>query len=290
MRRRAFLVAAGAGAVSGCAGLGLRVVPVPREIDALTVSTDKIYPTHTYHFVAKRCTSETTDARDEKPRITYTDIDAALQPIVHRLVTLDRDVAFDDPPDGLLDLADEYVIDCAGLCSRYAYAEIGYVRTDPTAPPVAEVTAVAFNKAWTSGVELSLRNTLDHPLAVMSGVAPPFGVLHAVGTDGTDNQFTLWSDAYAEDEQISVRGGKVLYPDGGGRFEVAAGSTVTRTYSLTYQLADRFVRGGYVLSERSDGTAFVFGERTGIPFVVSYSSPGLSTMEYIDFRIEFELI
>lgn len=290
MHRRAFLAAAGAGALSGCTGLALRAVPVPYEIQGLTVSTEKIYPTHAYHFYRDHFVNEPTENAIEKSPIEYNDIDAALQPIVHRLITLNHEVPFDDPPEGLIALADDYVIDCSGLCSGHAYAAIGYAHTDPTAPPAAELTAEAFNKPWTGGLNLSLGNTLDQPLTVMTGRAPPFGVLHAVGTNGTDNQFTLWSAAYADDKQITVRGGEVLYPDGGGRFEVSGGSAVRRAYTLTYQLADRFVRGNYVISSRADGRAFVFGERTDIPFVVSYSSPGLPATEYVDFQIEFELI
>lgn len=285
MRRRTFLAVAGAGAVSGCLA---HYAPefVGHEFQDLDVSVEKLFPAHRYYF---HLTGTDADpAAVGKVPIAYTDLDPEIRAVIRQT----RDpgpVGFDNPPPELLATADEALITCLEWCSGSAeYAELSYLERDPAAPPLAELAAEVTEDG--TGLEVTLTNTDDEPIVVFSGAGPPFGALKAVGIDGTDHVIELWSDSF-RNAGVRIRDRRLHYTDVGVTTEFIPGETATRTYELTRRLTDEFVAGRYVLSPRSDASAFVYGEKTDIPFPVRYDRPDdHREKEIVDVRVTVDLV
>lgn len=285
MRRREFLAVAGAGVISGCLA---QYVPgsIDHEFRNLDVSIEKISPAYRYYFYLTR-TDEDPEAAGKEP-IPYVDLDSEVKKAIRQI----RDpgpVGFDDPPPKLIESADEHLITCGEWCSgSYEYAKLYYLEREPSAPPLAELTAAVTEDG--TGIDVTLTNADEDPIVVFSGAGPPFGALKAVGIDGTDHAIELWSDSF-EQSAVEIRDRGLHYTDEGVTTEFAPGESVTRTFELTRRLTDEFVEGRYVLSPRYDASDYVLGEQTDIPFAVEYYPPdNHQKKEIVDFRITIDLV
>lgn len=287
MKRRTLLAVAGAGAISGCLGplspqsSEYGTEPVPYEITNLTVSTEKLYPTHEYHFDVKRRVDD--PVGETKSPVEFSKLKSELQEAIRRIVDPTQPVpaGFDDPPAGLIDTIDQHLIGCP-MCS-VEYVELASFDTDPGADPLADVTAMVVGEQ--TGIHLTLENPNDDPIEVRSGPGPPFSLLLAVGIDGTDHQFQLWSDIYEKAGSITVEEDYVWRADPATYLDIEGGTDVTRTYELAAELTDEFVPGTYILSQRESAADPVYGA----PFPIKYTSPTLPEREVINARVEFDL-
>lgn len=115
--------------------------------------------------------------------------------------------AFDDAPDGLIDLVEN---------TRYVYHDgrfyAAYVEADSTVP-VDIVAAPA--EPTTDGrptLEIGVLNDAETPHSVMSGAPRPLGYLtyEPVDVDGSPPERpVLWTDAYEESDHVHVSDGEV---------------------------------------------------------------------------------
>lgn len=121
--------------------------------------------------------------------------------------------------------------------------------TGPTHLPVAfEATLVddSVGPSDPGRIELSITNTGDERIGVLSGDPGPFGVLRAESASG-DERVTLWSDAYDESDYVYTIGRRVrAVNDIGIVTELASSETRTREYQIGRL---RLKQGTYTVDE-----------------------------------------
>lgn len=301
MKRRTILLATGAGiggvAIGGVIG---RTGPsVSAEIRSLEVSTEPLYPTHGYHFDTTQFLDDPDDVAGKVP-IAFDALDGDLQSVVRQIVLDDRPVGFDDPPPGLIDTVEQYVVGCPEWCDEDdVFVELAYATFDADAEPALAVYADV--TADRTGIHLTMANTSDRTQRVYSAAGAPFGIVAAVGTSETDHWFPLWSDCYEEDDDIRLEDGRIESESVLDTVDVPSSETITRTYELSTRIATDFIPGDYVLSPHSDARSYLFGEERDVPFAVTYvprgsqSTGGLSetrdlAQRHLDFRVTFDLV
>lgn len=285
MRRREFIAIAGASAFGGCqARFGPTSIDL--EFQNLNVSMEKIFPEHRYNFYLTG-TDEDPESTGRSP-ISYADLDPEARRIIWQ-IREPEPAGFDDPPKAILKIADEHLIRCGDWCPVSAeFVMVEYIEPDLSAPPLGEFGATVTEKE--TAIDVTLTNKDDEPFEVFSGAGPPFGALKAVGIEGTDHVIELWSPSFS-DSDVTIRDGRLHYPDVGVMTEFVPGASITRTYQLSRRLTDEFVKGTYVLSPRSDASSFVFGEKTEIPFPVEHYNPDNHRLkEIVDFRVTVDLV
>jgi hypothetical protein len=225
MKRRTLLAIAGAGAVSGCLvntsfqSTEIGEKSVAKEISNLAVSTEKLYPSHEHHFDVDRRVYDLTG--ETKEPLEFSDLGPELREAVRRITDPTEPIpaGVDDPPDGFIDTIDRHLIGCP-MCSA-EYVELVSIDTDPTADPIADVTATVGGEQ--TEIQLALENPNVDRIEVRGGPGPPFSILRAVGVDGTDHQFQLWSEIYEEDGHITVEDDYVWRTDAGTYLNIEGG-------------------------------------------------------------------
>jgi hypothetical protein len=92
--------------------------------------------------------------------------------------------------------------------------------------------------------ELSLTNTADETLEIVTGAPAPFGVLRAeaVGDDSGSPRL-LWSDAYTESDHVSFYRRGLVPDDIGEITEMGAGETLTQAYEVAFPPGEYHVDG-----------------------------------------------
>jgi hypothetical protein len=92
--------------------------------------------------------------------------------------------------------------------------------------------------------ELSLTNTEDEVLEVVTGAPAPFGVLRAenVGDDSGSPRL-LWSDTYADSDHVSFYPRGLVPDDIGEITEMGAGETLTQAYEVAFPPGEYRVDG-----------------------------------------------
>lgn len=286
MKRRTFLAVAGAGAVGGCLrpsssqSQDYGTEPVPYEITDLSVSVERVFPTHEHHFDVERRIHDLEG--ETKDPIKFADLDPELREAIRRIDDRSGNVpvGFDDPPAGFKELVEQHLLASSPLSGDYV--ELAYYDTDPDADPIADADATVTDDH--PELQLTFRNPGDVPIEVESGGPPPFAVLHAIGVGDGDDHFWLWNDAY-EAAGVSVSNGYLFASDGEYHMKVEPGETVSRRYYAAAELTDEFVEGTYILSQDGD----VENSLYGAPLPVEYYSPALPEREVINPRVEFDL-
>ena|GEM_PF-2503874 len=154
-----------------------------------------------------------------------------------------RDVGFESEPTRLREyLADIVWVDGFDDDRLRAFTVLSTGADDPP-PTSTEATSVGEIAAPASPVTFTLtaRNRSDRPLAVFSGVRPPFG---PVGLDGVDERSADWIPLFAPDEPLEhlppFRSLGVAASSFHDRYE--PGETETRRYQL--RATERTVRPG----------------------------------------------
>lgn len=295
MKRRTLLLATGAGIGAGGVALGEAIFGtgsgVSAEIRSLDVTTETLYPSHDYHFDTTPL--DDPDEASGKAPIAFDALDTDLQSTVRQIITDDRPVGFDDPPPELLDTVNQHVVRCPHLCNGgHDYVELTYAETSESPEPALALYADVTGDR--TGIHLTMVNTSDQPQTVYSSAGPPFGTVKATGTGETDHSFPLWSDFYEEYGSIRIRDGQIVHGDFMDSMIVSSSDAITRTYELSTRVADEFRPGEYVISPNADGSEYMFGEETDIPFIVTYVPADSETNdlkhEYVDFRVSFDLV
>jgi len=97
---------------------------------------------------------------------------------------------------------------------------------------------------------LSVTNKESHPMEILSGAPPPFGLFALASGNESERSVYPWTDEYRKSDHVDTSGQDVVgLEDAGVRIEIEPEETIERTFTLSAE-TPRLAPGEYTFDQR----------------------------------------